>query len=61
MWLGRGSGIQSLAVLPFVNAGGNSSVEYLSDGITEGCINNLSQLPDLGVVSRSSVFAYKGK
>jgi TolB-like protein/Tfp pilus assembly protein PilF len=61
LWLGRSSGIESLAVLPFVNAGGNPSVEYLTDGITEGIINNLSQVPDLGVVSRSSVFRYKGK
>jgi serine/threonine protein kinase/tetratricopeptide (TPR) repeat protein len=61
MWLGRSTGIHSLAVLPFVNAGGTANVEYLTDGITEGIINNLSQVPDLGVVSRSSVFRYKGK
>ena len=48
-------------MLPFVNVGGDPNVEYLSDGITEGIINNLAQLPNLGVASRSSVFRYKGK
>ncbi len=53
--------IESIAVLPFVNEGGNSDVEYLSDGITESIINSLSQLPHLSVKARSSVFRYKGK
>ena len=53
--------IQSIAVMPFVNAGSNPDVEYLSDGMTETLINTLSQLPDLSVKARSSVFRYKGK
>jgi serine/threonine-protein kinase len=53
--------INSIAVLPFVNGGGNPETEYLSDGITDSLINNLSQLPNLKVMSRSSVFHYKGK
>src|SRR2546430_10871749 len=53
--------IQSIAVMPFVNEGGNSDVEYLSDGITESLINSLSQLPNLSVKARSTVFHYKGK
>jgi TolB-like protein/Tfp pilus assembly protein PilF len=53
--------IESLAVLPFVNASGNADVEYLSDGITESLINSLSRLPKLSVKARSSVFRYKGK
>ncbi|HEY6120526.1 MAG TPA: protein kinase [Pyrinomonadaceae bacterium] len=53
--------IKSIAVLPFINEGGNSDVEYLSDGMTESLINNLSQLPNLSVKARSSVFRYKGK
>ncbi|MBZ5634625.1 MAG: protein kinase [Acidobacteriia bacterium] len=61
LWFGRSGSIESLAVLPFVNVGGNPNVEYLSDGITEGIINNLAQLPNLGVASRSSVFRYKDK
>jgi TolB-like protein/Tfp pilus assembly protein PilF len=53
--------IQSVAVLPFVNASGNTDVEYLSDGITESLINSLSQLPNLSVKARSTVFHYKDK
>jgi len=53
--------IQSIAVMPFVNASGNSDVEYLSDGMTETLISSLSQLPNLNVKPRSSVFRYKGK
>ena len=53
--------IESLAVLPFVNASGNAEVEYLSDGMTDMLITSLSQLPQLSVKARSSVFRYKGK
>jgi len=57
----RNAPIQSIAVMPFVNAGSNPDVEYLSDGMTETLINTLAQLPDLTVKARSSVFRYKGK
>jgi TolB-like protein/DNA-binding winged helix-turn-helix (wHTH) protein/Tfp pilus assembly protein PilF len=57
----RDGAIQSLAVLPFVNASSDSNAEYLSDGITESLINTLSQLPNLRVMARSTVFRYKGK
>jgi len=53
--------IESIAVLPFVNEGGNSEVEYLSDGMTDTLINSLSQLPNMSVKARTSVFRYKGK
>jgi TolB-like protein/cytochrome c-type biogenesis protein CcmH/NrfG len=55
------SPIQSVAVMPFNNESGNGDVEYLSDGITESLINSLSQLPNLSVKARSTVFHYKGK
>jgi len=53
--------IQSIAVMPFVNESGNADVEYLSDGMTESLITSLSQLPNLNVKARSTVFRYKGK
>ncbi len=51
--------IDSLAVLPFTNEGGNPQTDYLSDGITEVLINSLSQLPRLRVLARTTVFRYK--
>ena len=57
----KGETIDSVAVLPFVNASGDPNAEYLSDGITESLINSLSQLPHLKVMSRDSAFMYKGK
>lgn len=56
-----GGSINSIAVLPFVNVGGSEGSEYLSDGLTETLINNLSQLPQLKVIARSSSFKYKGE
>ena len=53
--------IDSIAVLPFANESGNADVEYLSDGMTESLIGSLSQIPNLNVKARSSVFRYKGK
>ncbi len=53
--------IDSIAVMPFVNASGNAEIEYLSDGMTETLISTLSQLPHLNVKARSTVFYYKGK
>jgi len=53
--------IESIAVMPFLNESGNPDLEYLSDGMTETLINSLSQLPNLNVKARSSVFRYKGK
>ncbi len=45
----------SLAVLPFANGGSDPDTEYLSDGVTVGLINQLSELPALKVMSRLSV------
>ncbi len=53
--------VRSIAVLPFFNAGANSQMEYLSDGITESIINSLSQVPTLKVLARGTVFTYKRK
>ena len=56
-----GGGIDSIAVLPFVNASADPNAEYLSDGVTESLINTLSELPHLTVMSRSSVLRYAGR
>ncbi len=55
------SKVNSIAVLPFVNATADPSNEYLSDGLTESLIGTLSQVPDLKVMARSTVFRFKGK
>jgi serine/threonine protein kinase/Tfp pilus assembly protein PilF len=57
----RSEAIDSLAVLPFVNASADPNSEYLSDGISESIINNLSQLSNVRVMARTTVFRYKGK
>ena len=57
----NGNLIDSVAVLPFANIGGDPDTEYLSDGITESLINSLSRISKLRVVPRSTVFRYKGQ
>jgi serine/threonine-protein kinase len=54
------AGTKRLAVLPLENASADPEMEYLSDGLTETLINNLSQLPRLQVLARSAVFRFKG-
>ena len=59
--------LDTLAILPFSYVSSDAQLmakpdrEYLSDGFTESIINNLSQLTNLKVIARSSVFRYKGK
>jgi serine/threonine-protein kinase len=55
------SSIRSVAVLPFTNASNNADMEYLADGLAESLTNNLSPIPGLTVIARSSSFKYKGK
>ena len=52
--------IRSIAVMPFVNEGGNADLDYLSDGMTETLIGSLSKIANLSVKARSAVFRYKG-
>jgi serine/threonine protein kinase/tetratricopeptide (TPR) repeat protein len=56
----EGHKITSIAVLPFVNATADPNNEYLSDGLTESLIGTLSQLPNVKVMARSTVFRFKG-
>jgi TolB-like protein len=58
---GKATQIDSIAVLPFTNGAGDANTDYLSDGITESLINNLTHVPDLKVKPRNTVFRYKGK
>jgi serine/threonine protein kinase/Tfp pilus assembly protein PilF len=53
--------MDSVAVLPFVNATGDPNSEYLSEGITQDLVSTLSQLPNLKVVSLASAYRYKGR
>ena len=57
----RGTAIDSIAILPLTNISGTPETEYLSDGITDSLINSISQLPNLKVISGSSVIRYRGK
>jgi eukaryotic-like serine/threonine-protein kinase len=52
--------LDSIAVLPFVNASDDPNAEYLSDGMAEDLINRLAQVPQLRVMSRNSVARYQG-
>ena len=51
----------SIAVLPFSNLSSDTEQEYIADGITENIITGLSQIPEMFVIARNSVFTYKGK
>jgi adenylate cyclase len=51
----------SIAVLPFTNMSGDPGQDFITDGITENIIADLSRFRDLAVISRQSTFAYKGK
>ena len=53
--------IESVAVMPFENQNQEAETDYISDGLTDSIINSLTQLPNLKVIARSSVFRYKGK
>jgi TolB-like protein len=52
---------KSIAVLPFVNMSADASNEAFADGISEELLNVLVKVPGLGVASRTSSFAFKGK
>jgi len=50
-----------IAVLPFDNMSSDPDQDYLSDGISEDIITDLSQLKNLSVIARNSSFAYRDK
>jgi TolB-like protein/DNA-binding winged helix-turn-helix (wHTH) protein/tetratricopeptide (TPR) repeat protein len=52
----------SIVVLPFANLNGDSGRDYLTDGIADSLISDLSRaLPGIGIVSRDTAFTYKGR
>jgi TolB-like protein len=51
----------SIAVLPFVNLGSEKENEYFGDGLAEEVINELTKIPGLKVIARTSAFAFKGQ
>ena len=53
------SGKPSIAVLPFVNLGGDRDQQYLSDGITEDIITELARFRSLLVIARNSSFQFR--
>ncbi len=57
----RRAPIRSVAVLPFVNATGDASSEFIGDGMAEELINELTLLPGLKVTARPTAFTYKGR
>ena len=63
LWRGRDAKdvIDSVAVLPFENVGGDPDREHLSDGVAEALINELSRLPNLRVIARSTSFRITGQ
>lgn len=48
-----------LAVLPFANISPDPNDEYFADGLTEELIANLSLVPGLKVIARTSIIGYK--
>jgi serine/threonine protein kinase/Flp pilus assembly protein TadD len=60
VWRAERQAIDSVAVLPFVNMSSDPHAEDLSDSVTESIYDGLSQLPQLKVKSRGTVYQYSG-
>jgi len=60
-WNGGRDSAVSIAVLPFTNLTGDSTKEYLSDGVTEEMITSLARTQggQLHVIARTSAMSYK--
>ncbi|HJV22352.1 MAG TPA: protein kinase [Holophagaceae bacterium] len=61
LWLKPGPTVTSIAVLPIVNESGEAALDYLSDGLTENLIQQLSHLQGLKVIARASILRFKGQ
>ena len=51
----------SIAVLPFANLSGDKENEYFSDGLADEILTELTRVPGLRVIARTSSFALRGK
>ncbi len=49
-----------IAILPMANISPNPEDEYFADGLTEELISSISNISELGVISRTSAMTYKG-
>lgn len=52
--------IDSIAVLPFENPGGDPAVASIAGGLSDALIDRLAQLPQLKVISRQSSSKFRG-
>ena len=50
---------KSIAVLPFINDSNDAENVYIVNGVMESILNNLQQIEDLSVISRTSVEKYR--
>jgi DNA-binding SARP family transcriptional activator/TolB-like protein/Flp pilus assembly protein TadD len=53
--------VQSIAIMPLATAADAKELDYLADGITESVIDDLSRLPQVRVMARSTVYSYRDK
>jgi eukaryotic-like serine/threonine-protein kinase len=63
-WVGLLSGrtsVNTVAVLPFANVGGDSSQQYLAEGMADGLATALGKVPGIRVVSRTVTSHYRGR
>jgi eukaryotic-like serine/threonine-protein kinase len=59
---GHREAIDTVAVLPVVNASGDAEIEYLCDGLTEAVLEDLCRTPGFRkVIAFNSVMEYKNK
>jgi TolB-like protein/tetratricopeptide (TPR) repeat protein len=59
---GNASGrVESLAVLPFENVGGDTANAYFAEGMADELTNALAKVPAIRVAARSSAYSYQGK
>jgi serine/threonine-protein kinase len=53
--------VRTVAVLPFVNTGGDPADDYFSDGITDELAHALTRVPGVRLAGRTSSYAFKGR